>query len=406
MPWQEQSAMSLKQEFVTLASREGANLTELCARFQISRPTGYAWLRRYQDAGVGGLAERSRAPASSPGQTDPDVAAAVLALRDRHPAWGGRKLRARLLAVTAATGGVVASTGDVAPVPAASTITAILRRGERLAPAESTKHTAWQRFEHPAPNDLWQLDFKGHVALAGGGRCHPLTILDDHSRFLLGLGAYPNEQDATVRVASEAAFRRYGLPARILCDNGPPWGVPQVRHTLTALGVWLIRLGVGVVHGRPIHPQTQGKAERFHRTLLAEVLRPAVDRGPTHRDLAAAQTAFDAWRDVYNLERPHEALGLVPPIHRYTPSRRPFPGRLPEPEYGPGDAVRAVHGGGQLSYRGRLHFVGTALRGHRVALRPTSTDGVLGVYFCHHRVGRLDLRTRVSSILPSGEGEA
>jgi len=401
MPWQEQSTMSLKQEFVALASREGANLTQLCARYEISRPTGYAWLRRYQAEGVAGLAERSRAPASSPRQTDAVVEAAVLALRDRHPAWGGRKLRARLLA----TGGVVPSTGASAMVPAASTITAILRRGERLDSAEVVKHTAWTRFEHDAPNDLWQLDFKGHVALAGGGRCHPLTILDDHSRFLLGLGAFPNEQDATVRVALEAVFRRYGLPTRILCDNGPPWGVPQVRHTLTALGVWLIRLGVAISHGRPRHPETQGKAERFHRTLLAEVLRPAVDGGPPHRDLAAAQTAFDAWRDVYNRERPHEAIGLVPPIHRYAGSCRPFPDHLPEPTYGPDDAVRAVHGGGQLSYRGRLHFVGTALRGHRVALRPTAIDGVLAVYFCAHRVGQLDLRTAASTILASGDGE-
>jgi len=394
MPWQERSTMSLKQEFVTLASQDGANLSALCLRFRISRPTGYAWLRRYRDGGVAGLAERPRAPASSPGQTSGTVEDAVVALRDAHPAWGGRKLRARLAALGAA--------GDPAGVvdpPAASTITAILRRRERLDPAEGVKHTAWTRFAHAAPNELWQLDFKGHVALTGGGRCHPLTLLDDHSRFLLGLGAYADERDGTVRAALEAAFRRYGLPARILCDNGPPWGVPQVRHTLTALGVWLIRLGVAITHGRPRHPQTQGKAERFHRTLKVEVLRSGA-----YPDLAASQAAFDAWRDVYNLERPHEAIGLVPPISRYAASRRPFPDRLPDPAYGPDDAVRAVHGGGQLSYRGRLHFVGTALRGQRVALRPTVDDGVLAVYFCHHRVGQLDLRSPTSPILVDGDG--
>lgn len=387
MPWQEQSTMSLKHEFVTLASQEGANLTQLCARFQISRPTGYAWLGRYQADGVRGLVERSRAPASSPGQTPGPIEDAVVALRTAHPAWGGRKLRARLLAM-----------GVVTPpaVPAASTITAILRRHERLDPAASAKHTAWTRFEHGAPNDLWQMDFKGHVALGSGGRCHPLTILDDHSRFLLGLGALPNEQDATVRPALEAVFRRYGLPQRILCDNGPPWGVPQVRHTLTALGVWRIRLGVAISHGRPRHPETQGKAERFHRTLKAEALHAG-----GYPDLDASQTAFDVWRAIYNLERPHAALGLVPPIHRYTASRRAFPDRLPVPAYGPDDAVRAVHGGGQLSYRGRRSFVGTALRGHRVALRPTGTDGLLAVYFCHHRVGQLDLHAPSPTITPA-----
>jgi len=398
MPWQEQSTMALKQEFVILAAQEGANLTALCARFGISRPTGYTWLRRYQAQGVAGLAEQSRAPASSPGQTDPVVEAAVLALRDRHPAWGGRKLRARLAALGAAGD----PAGVVAP-PAASTITAILRRHARLDPAEAAKHTAWTRFEHDAPNALWQLDFKGHVALAGGGRCHPLTLLDDHSRFLLGLGAYPNERDATVRAALEAAFRRYGLPARILCDNTSPWGTPHAPRTPTALGVWLLRLGVAICHGRPRHPETQGKAERFHRTLKAEVLRAAADGGPAHRDLAAAQAAFDAWRAVYNLERPHEALGMTPPVHRYAPSPRPFPARLPPVEYGPDDTVRAVHGGGQLSYRGRLYFVGQGLRGQRVALRPTTTDGVLAVYFCAHRVGLLDVRGPASAILTDGD---
>ncbi len=383
MPWQEQSTMSLKQEFVSLAAREGANLTQLCARFGISRPTGYRWLARSRADPLAGLTERRRRPVSSPGQTRDTVEAAVVALRDAHPTWGGRKLRARLLALGA---------GDV---PAASTITAILRRHARLDPAEAAKHTAWTRFEHAAPNELWQVDFKGHVALADGGRCHPLTILDDHARFLLGLGAHPDERDATVRSALEAAFRRYGLPARILCDNGPPWGVPQLRHPLTALGVWLLRLGVAITHGRPRHPQTQGKAERFHRTLLAEVLSCVA-----YPDLGASQLAFDAWRAVYNLERPHEAIGLATPIQRYAPSPRAFPDRLPEPAYGPDDAVRAVHGGGQLSYRGRLHFVGTALRGHRVALRPTGEDGVLAVYFCHHRVGQLDLRTASPGIIP------
>lgn len=190
MPWQERSTVSLKQEFVVLATQDGANLSELCARFQISRPTGYAWLRRYQEAGVAGLAEQSRAPTTSPGQTDPVVEAAVVALRDAHPTWGGRKLRARLAAL-----GADGDPAGVVDPPAASTITAILRRHERLDPAQAAKHTAWQRFEHPAPNELWQMDFKGHVALGSGGRCHPLTVLDDHSRFLLGLGAYADERD-------------------------------------------------------------------------------------------------------------------------------------------------------------------------------------------------------------------
>lgn len=379
MPWQEQSIMSLKQEFVTLAEQDGVPMQALCQRFGISRQTGYKWLRRYRQEGGAGLAEHSRRPQASPGQTDAAVETAVLAVRDAHPAWGGRKLRARLQALGHES------------VPAASTITAILARNGRLDPAEGPKHTAWQRFAHAAPNDLWQLDFKGHFPL-GTGRCHPLSLLDDHARFLLRLTACADEQDATVRAQLTQAFRRYGVPWRILTDNGPPWGNPHPTQRLTALSIWLIRLGIAVSHGRPRHPQTQGKVERFHRTLTAEQLRPYA-----YRDLADCQAAFDAWRDSYNLERPHEALALATPASRYQPSPRPFPETLPPVEYGPDDIVRQVHRSGQISYRSRWHFVSQALRGQPVALRPTATDGVLAVYYCEHRLGALDLRQ------PAGE---
>ena len=164
MPWKHVTPMSQRKEFVELAMTEGANLTRLCARFDISRKTGYKWLARYELEGEAGLADRSRRPRRSPGMTPPDLVAAVLRLREAHPTWGGRKLRARLLAL-----------GHL-PVPAASTITAILHRHCLMDPEESAKHKAWQRFEAAAANDLWQMDFKGHVAISPG-RCHPLTVL-------------------------------------------------------------------------------------------------------------------------------------------------------------------------------------------------------------------------------------
>jgi len=210
MPFQEQSIMDQKRAFVTLAEQGGVPFAELCRRFDISRPTGYKWLGRWRVAGAAGLAERSRRPHSSPGQTPSATEARVVALRDRHPTWGGQKLRTRL------------RDQGVDEVPAASTVTAILGRHGRLDPAESAKHTAWHRFEHAAPNDLWQLDFKGHFPLTTTGRCHPLSVLDDHSRYLLGLTACSDEQDATVRTVLTQLFRRYGLPWHILTDNGPP----------------------------------------------------------------------------------------------------------------------------------------------------------------------------------------
>lgn len=371
MPFRETSIMDHKRAFVALAEQEGVAFAELCRRFEISRPTGYKWLRRFQAEGVIGLAERRRRPHTSPHRTPAVTEARVVALRDAHPRWGGQKLRTRLLAQ------------DPDGVPAASTVTAILERHGRLDPAESAKHTPWQRFEHAAPNDLWQLDFKGHFALATG-RCHPLSVLDDHSRYLLGLTACADEQDPTVRTILTQLFRHYGLPWHILTDNGPPWGSPG--QDLTALGVWLIRLGIRPVHGRPLHPQTQGKVERFHRTLKAEVLRDAA-----YSDLAGAQAAFAGWQAVYNHQRPHHALDLAVPASRYQPSPRPFPEVLPPLEYGPDDAVRIVARSGQVHYRTRAVFVSQALAGQRVALRSTPTDGVLLVSFGQAPLGTVDL---------------
>ena len=372
MPFRETSIVDQKREFVALAEQGGIPFAALCRRFAISRPTGYQLLRRYQAEGVAGLAERSRRPHTSPNRTPAATEARVVALRDAHPRWGGQKLRTRLRGQ------------GVDEVPAASTVTAILDRHGRLDPAESAKHTPWQRFEHAAPNDLWQLDFKGHFPLTTTGRCHPLSVLDDHSRYLLGLTACADEQDPTVRTILTQLFRRYGLPWRILTDNGPPWGSPG--QDLTALGVWLIRLGIRPVHGRPVHPQTQGKVERFHRTLKAEVLRDAA-----YPDLAGAQAAFAGWQTTYNHERPHHALDLAVPASRYQPSPRPFPEVLPPLEYGPDDEVRTVARSGQVHYRTRAVFVSQALAGQRVALRPTPTDGVLLVSFGQAPLGTVDL---------------
>jgi len=270
-------------------------------------------------------------------------------------------------------------------VPAASTVTAILRRHGALGRRAGEHPGPWKRFERPRPNDLWQMDFKGHVALARG-RCHPLCVLDDHSRYAVGLEACGDEQDATVRLRLTEIFRRYGLPWEMLMDNGSPWGdAGDQAHTVFT--VWLLRLGIGVTHGRPYHPQTQGKEERFNRTLKAEVL--AARSLP---DLVACQGAFDDWRPIYNHVRPHEALGLTTPGERYLPSVRSFPERLPAIEYGSGDSVRQVSTNGFISFKGRVWRIGKAFRGQPVALRASAVDGVLGVHFCAHHIATIDLR--------------
>lgn len=375
MPWNQVSTMSLRLEFVTLAATEGANIRELCRRYGISPQTAYKWIGRHQVGGPEALADRPRRPATSPRRAPEPIEAAVLRLRDQHPAWGGRKLRARLLALGHTT------------VPAASTITAILGRHDRLS-REPARTAAFTRFEHDAPNRLWQMDFKGHFATATG-RCHPLTVLDDHSRFALGLVACGDERDTTVREQLTKLFRRYGLPERILCDNGPPWGTAGSGQRYSGLGVWLLKLGVRVGHGRAFHPQTQGKDERFHRTLKAEVI-----QGATFNDLIVCQRRFDPWREVYNHERPHEALAMAVPASRYRASARPFPEVIGRWEYSPIDRPRKVACDGTISFRGRRFEVGKAFRGEQVGVRPTVEDGCFDIFFCIHRVAQADLRVQ------------
>jgi transposase InsO family protein len=374
MPWATRSTMSVRHEFVLLAHHENANMRALCQRFGISPTTGYKWLARYGTEGPSGLHDRSRRPHTCPQRTPTALEQAILQVRDAHPAWGGRKIRARLH---------VLQPGDI---PSPSTITTILQRSGRLHPAEAAKHTAWQRFEHDAPNRLWQMDFKGHFAL-DQGRCHPLTVLDDHSRFAMGLQACADQQGQTVKTRLTGIFRRYGLPERMTMDNGSPWG-SDPEHPYTPLTVWLIRLGIQVSHSAPYHPQTQGKDERFHRTLQAELLHTRF-----FRDLHHCQTHFNRWRDVYNLERPHQALAMAVPASRYHESPRAFPETLPSLDYSPQDIVRKVQAQGIISYRNHIFKISKAFRGWPVALRPTNHDGLLDVFFCQQKVGQINLRS-------------
>lgn len=311
--------MSQRHEFVMLFEQEGVNRRELCRRFGISPTIGYRLWSRWRQEGAPGLADRSRRPQRSPMRTTAAIEELVLAVRDKHPAWGGRKIRRRLQDL------------EHQAVPSAGTITAILHRHGRIAAAASAGHQPFERFERAAPNELWQMDYKGHFATAAG-RCHPLTVVDDHSRYAIGLRACGDEREGTVQAELSAIFRCYGLPERMLMDNGSPWGCSDCEHRHTALGVWLLERGVAVSHGRPYHPQTQGKDERFHRTLAAEVIGRRV-----FADLAECQRRFDAWRVVYNTQRPHQALDLSTPVTRYRPSSRLFPEKLEPFDYGPGD---------------------------------------------------------------------
>jgi transposase InsO family protein len=279
MPWREVSLMDQRREFILLFQKTNVNRRELCRRFGISSKTAYKWLARAGVDSEDWAQDRSRRPRKSPARSAAKIETAVLEIRDAHPVWGARKIRRCL-------------EDRHKRVPAASTVHAILVRHDRIPPPSQPPQ--YTRFEHPAPNDVWQMDFKGRFPLGDRQMCHPLTMVDDHSRYALCLQACSNEQAETVQQHLERTFRRYGLPSAFLVDNGVPWGTcSPVRWT--RLRVWLLKLGVDVIYARPYHPQTKGKNERFHRTLKAEVLSMR-----TFRTSSELQKAFDRWRHVYN----------------------------------------------------------------------------------------------------------
>lgn len=374
MPFREVSIVSSRLELVQLALQAGANVRELCRRFGISPTTAYEWIGRYRVSGEQGLSDRSRRPKRSPNRTGAAIEAQVLAIRDEHPAWGAPTI-------------AVVLEREFGIHRAHSTVHAILRRHNRIERAATERARRWQRFEKTQPNDLWQMDFKGHFA-TGQGRCYPLTVIDDYSRYAIVLRACGDERLTTVQPLLIDAFRRYGMPLAMLTDNGNPWGNASAGHQYTKLGVWMIRLGITPLHSRPLHPQTVGKDERFHRTLKAELLGT---RAFTSRE--DVQAAFDPWREMYNRYRPHSALGRAVPATRYAMSPRCYPEVLPPLEYASTDLVRSISSKGRLRFRGQEIFFCEAFAGERVALRPTAEDERLDIYYAHECVGHVDLRT-------------
>lgn len=372
MPWREVSAMDERREFIRLAMQEGVNRRELCRRFGISPEVGYKWLARWQ-AGDRELADRSRRPHVSPGRSEAEIEVRVLAVRDKHPAWGARKIAHCLKR-------------DGLAVPVPSTVHQILCRNGRVKPSGNASPNPGHRFEKEAPNLLWQMDFKGHMPLVNGMQCHPLTMVDDHSRYVVCLKACANEQRLTVQEHLTTTFRRYGLPDAFYTDNGSPWGDTSGVHW-TGLKVWLLKLGIRVVHARPCHPQARGKNERFHRSLKDEVF--AMRR---FRNLPEVQRALDAWRTVYNQERPHQALGMDVPASRYRPSSRAMPDRLPRVEYDSGEVVRTVSSTrSYISFKGRMWIVPRAFARERVAIRPLDRHGHYGIFFASWQIALIDL---------------
>ncbi len=384
MPFIEKSVMEQRIEFALLASQSDSNISDLCMRFNISRRTGYKWLYRYLELGVAGLVDKTRKPYHSPRQTIKEIEDYVVKLRTKDPEWGPKKLH-RLICIDKEKGIYKFNT-----IPSKTTINKILRRRGLVTNERSEQSRKHQRFEHDYPNELWQMDFKGYFRLLNRRKCHPLTITDDHSRYNLCLFASQDQYEITVKKELIKVFKKYGLPYKILTDNAGPWGPggsePENGRAFTKLEKWLIQLNIKLIHGRPYHPQTQGKEERFHRTLKQELINYEV-----FNDHAHCQERFDYWRQKYNCIRPHEAIDFKVPAQLYQPSIREYPNVIVAYEYDKSDILRKVQDGGFIHLNRRMFRVGKAFIGEYVAIKQTDKNSNLDVYFCNQKIRTLTL---------------
>lgn len=374
MPWRETSAVNERLRFIAEYLESTRTMSELCHSFGISRETGYKWVARFDADGPPGLLDRSRRPHHSPRATSVQVVAALVEARRRHPHWGPKKLLAR---------------GWRLPTrPALSTASALLKRHGLVPPRRRRR-----RLAHPgrpntaidAPNSVWTIDFKGQFRTGTGQWCYPLTVVDAWSRYLLACRSLASVRMMPTRAVLERLFREFGLPARIRSDNGVPFASPRAVARLSPLAVWWIRLGIRPELIEPGRPAQNGRHERLHRTLKAHTARPPA------ATLRAQEQRFVRFRQEYNHERPHEALGQRTPAECYVPSTRAYPPRLPPLDYSGHDVVRRVGPSGSLNWNGRRLSVSHTLVGQDIGFLEID-DGRWAAYFGPVLLGHFDER--------------
>jgi len=376
MPWQETSPVEQRERFIDDHHLGLYTMSELCARYVVSRKTGYKWLARYDAGGRPALRDRSRAPHHCPHKISEAVAQLLLTARRRHPDWGAEKLLLWL-----------AARHPAVAWPAISTAGDLLARHGLVKKRRRRRPPYHPGLVPPittAPNDLWAADFKGQFRTGDRRYCYPLTVTDQHTRYLLACQGLLSTKGAGVRPIFDRLFHEYGLPRAIRTDNGVPFASTSL-HGLTPLNVWWLRLGIQHQRILPAHPQQNGAHERMHKTLKRAAIRPP------RATLVAQQRAFNRFRQEYNEERPHQFLHGRTPGSLYRPSRRSYAGHLPPLEYPTHFIVKRVTNAGTIRFKTRLLYLSTALRQHRVGLDEVD-DGIWSLYFCNVLLGRIDER--------------
>jgi transposase InsO family protein len=381
MAWKTMDVQEQRVRFVVAAHRREKTMVGLCQEFGISRAVGYEWLRRYRQGGVAAIAERSRRPQQSPRRTGGALEQRVVELRQRYPDWGARKLRILLQ--------------HEGMELARNTIHRILLRHDLIA-AEDRHPAAVERFERATPNELWQMDFKG--AKLWHTKVGPLSVLDDHSRYVIVLRAVASTHTEQVREPLIEAFLKHGVPEGMLMDHGTPWWSVQSTGGMTKLSLWLMRQGIGLHWSRVRHPQTQGKVERFHGELQRALARRRVL-------VPDVQAWLDEFRWEHNHVRPHEALAMQTPASRWRPSLRRYDPNPPRWEYPSGAKVLKVDSQGKLTLAGENWKISNALAGEWVQV--VRLESRLLVYYCTTLIREIDLEgqrsTRVERWIPQPE---
>jgi len=372
MPFKKETVEMNRESFVKEALAKAASFAQLCRKYGISRPTGCLWLERYQNGE--GFKDKSRAPFHTANKISSKMEQKIVDMRTAEPAIGAVKI-----------GRMLKDNGE-RQAPCASTVNAVLHRNHLITREASLAATPHKRFEKETANVMWQCDFKGHYGLLGGTRCHPLSILDDHSRYCICADAKDNERLADTAESFKSCFRLYGMPKILLCDNGNPWGASQ-SGGVTLFEVWLMELGILTIHIRARHPQTQGKIERFNGSFKQERLNFYIPS-----DLADADRQRQEYREFYNQSRPHHALGLDTPQQHYRPSERLYPQKIHDWAYDGDYEFRKIKDSGYLTYGGQGYFLSESYTGKSIAIKHSSIDGFVNLFFRQFKIGRINLK--------------
>ena len=369
MPWKDKTVEELRKEFVE-AAESCSNFSLLCREFGITRATGYKWVKRYENEET--LSDRSRRPNITANKTSEVIEAQIVETRTVHPGWGAKKIKVSL-------------ENKGMEMPCVKTVNNILNRYGCISKEEALKHKAFTRFEKERCNEMWQTDFKGEFKMQDGKYCFPLDIFDDHSRFVIRIK--PSESASNVVLPTfREAFYEYGMPDSVLSDNGAQFA--GFRQGFTQFEKWLMNHDILPIHGRIKHPQTQGKIERFHRAMNQELLNHY-----TPKDISDAERVFNDWRNCYNNERPHEALGMKCPSDIYVPSERTYRDQVDKYEYSGKYHVIKVNNWGYVRFDRWQIYLSETMMDERIEFRPNPNGDTFIACYRNFAIGEFDVHT-------------